>query len=120
MFLRHRLPGPRRSRAVALALVAASAAFSCASPRPATPPPDRPAIRFPIDPPAAKPPPVEPAAPAPAPPATPEAAPAPPKPPAATVTLVLPLDAPDFRPAAEAVNMGFLAAMVAEGRKLDV
>jgi outer membrane PBP1 activator LpoA protein len=36
------------------------------------------------------------------------------------VTLVLPLDAPDFRPAAEAVSMGFLAARAAEGRKLEV
>jgi uncharacterized protein len=116
MLPRHRSPCPRRSRAVALALLAASAAFSCASPRPATPP-DRPAIRLPIEPAAPKPPPIEIPAPA---PAAPEAAAPPPKPPATAVTLVLPLDAPEFRPAAEAVSMGFLAAMAAEGRKLDV
>jgi outer membrane PBP1 activator LpoA protein len=33
---------------------------------------------------------------------------------------VLPLDAPEFRPAAEAVSAGFLAAMAAEGRKFQV
>jgi len=100
-------------RAVALALIAASAAFSCASPRPATPP-DRPAIRFPVEPSAPKPAPVEPPAPIVIP------APEPPKPAPTAVTLVLPLDAADFRPAAEAVQMGFLAAMAADGRKLDV
>jgi hypothetical protein len=120
MLPRHRFPGPRRTRAVGLALLAASAAFSCASQRPATPV-DRPAIRMPVETPAPKPAPVEVPAPAPAAPATPaSAAPAPPKPPASAVTLVLPLDAPDFRPAAEAVSQGFLAAMAAEGRKLDV
>jgi outer membrane PBP1 activator LpoA protein len=108
-----------RSRALWLALLAASAAFSCASQRPATPV-DRPAVRMPVETPAPRPAPVEVPAPAPPPaPAVPEAA-APPKPPAAAITLVLPLDAPDFRPAAEAVSMGFLAAMAAEGRKLDV
>ncbi|HTO50130.1 MAG TPA: penicillin-binding protein activator [Burkholderiales bacterium] len=70
---------------------------------------------MPVEPPAAKPAPVEPPAPvvipAPEPPATP---------PAPAITLLLPLDAPDFRPAAEAVNMGFLAAMAAEGRKRDI
>jgi uncharacterized protein len=109
MLFRH-----RRLRTVALALLAASAAFSCATPRPATPP-DRPAIRMPVEPPAPKPAPVEPPAPIVIP--APEPPPAPPK---AAVTLVLPLDAPEFRPAAEAVNMGFLAAMAADGRKLDV
>jgi outer membrane PBP1 activator LpoA protein len=115
----HRLPRRRRLRAVGLALVAASAAFSCASQRPATPV-DRPAIRMPVETPLPKPvPPVEAPPPAPA-PAVPEAAAPPPKPPGPAVTLVLPLDAPDFRPAAEAVSMGFQAAMAAEGRKLDV
>ena len=74
---------------------------------------------MPVEPPAPKPAPPVAAAPAPA----PEAAPPPPKPAAPSrpaVTLVLPLDAPDFRPAAEAVSVGFLAAMAAEGRKLDV
>jgi uncharacterized protein len=112
MLFRH-----RRLRTVALALLAASAAFSCATQRPATPP-DRPAIRLPVEPPAAKPAPVEPAAPIVIP--APQPAPAPPKPAPTAVTLVLPLDAPDFRPAAEAVNMGFLAGMAAEGRKIDV
>jgi len=119
MLPRHRSPGLRRSRAVGLALLAASAAFSCASQRPATPV-DRPAIRLPVEPPAPKPAPIETPAPAPAAPAAPEAETPPPKPPATAITLVLPLDAPDFRPAAEAVSMGFLAAMAAEGRKLDV
>jgi uncharacterized protein len=112
MLFRH-----RRLRTVALALLAASAAFSCATPRPATPP-DRPAIRMPVEPPAAKPAPVEPAAPIVIP--APEPLPAPPKPAPAAITLVLPLDAPDFRPAADAVSMGFLAAMAAEKRKFDV
>jgi hypothetical protein len=120
MLPRHRFPGPRRTRAVGLALLAASAAFSCASQRPATPV-DRPAIRMPVETPAPKPAPVEAPAPLPGAPAAPaSAAAAPPKPPASAVTLVLPLDAPDFRPAAEAVSQGFLAAMAAEGRKLDV
>src|SRR5262245_35547801 len=119
MLPRHRLPRRRRLRAVGLALLAASAAFSCASQRPATPV-DRPAIRMPVETPPPKPvPPVEAPPPAPA-PAVPEAAAPPPKPPGPAVTLVLPLDAPDFRPAAEAVSMGFQAAMAAEGRKLDV
>ena len=69
---------------------------------------------MPVEPPAPKPAPVAPAAPIVIP------APEPPKPAPSAVTLVLPLDAPDFRPAAEAVNMGFLAAMAADGRKLDV
>jgi outer membrane PBP1 activator LpoA protein len=112
MLFRH-----RRLRTVALALLAASAAFSCATQRPATPP-DRPAIRMPVEPPAAKPAPVEPAPPIVIP--APEPPPAASKPAPTAVTLVLPLDAPDFRPAAEAVNMGFLAAMAADGRKLDV
>ncbi len=103
----------RHQRAVAIALLAAGAAFSCASPRPATPP-DRPAIGMPVEPApvvAAVPPPAapEPAAPA-----------APPRPAAPAITLLLPLEAPDFRPAAEAVSAGFLAAMAAEGRQLQV
>ena len=69
---------------------------------------------MPVEPPAPKPAPVEPPAPIVIP------APEPPKPTPPAVTLVLPLDAPEFRPAAEAVNMGFLAAMAADGRKLDV
>ena len=36
------------------------------------------------------------------------------------VTLLLPLDAPDFRSAAESLRQGFMAAMQTEGRKLDV
>ena len=73
--------------------------------------------------------PVEPPAPKPAPPVAavpataPEVVPPPPQPAAPTaptVTLVLPLDAPEFRPAAEAVSAGFLAAMAAEGRKFQV
>lgn len=56
-------------------------------------------------------------------PALPEAPVTPPVPPAPAgpaVTLLLPLDAPDFRPAAEAVQQGFMAAMGAAARKLDV
>jgi outer membrane PBP1 activator LpoA protein len=75
---------------------------------------------MPVETPPPKPAPVETPAPAPAAPAAPEAATPPPKPAATAITLVLPLDAPDFRPAAEAVSMGFLAAMAAEGRKLEV
>lgn len=114
MLFRH-----RRLCTVALALAAASAAFSCASPRPATPAP-RPAVQMPVEPPAPTPAPPVAAVPAPAPEAV---APPPPKPAAPTapiVTLLLPLDAPEFRPAAEAVSAGFLAAMAAEGRKFQV
>ncbi len=108
-FSRHRL------RAVALALLAASAAFSCAAPRPATPPP-RPAVQLPVEAPAPKPAPPVVFAPAP----TPEPAPPPPKPATPAIALLLPLDSPDFKPAAEAVASGFLAAMAAEGKKLPV
>jgi len=122
MLSRHRFPGPRRLRAVGLALLAAGAAFSCASQRPATPG-DRAAVRMPVEtPPPARAPvetPAPPAAPS-APAAPQDAATPPPKPAPRTITLVLPLDAPDFRPAAEAVSQGFLAAMAAEGRKREV
>jgi hypothetical protein len=70
--------------------------------------------------------PVEPqAAPAPSPEVLPPLPPAPapePLPPKAgpAVTLLLPLDAPDFQPAAQAVEQGFMAAMVAEGQTLAV
>jgi outer membrane PBP1 activator LpoA protein len=102
----------RTSRAVALALIAASAAFSCAAPTPTTPPP-RPAIERPVEPQAAPAPLPEVLPPAPTPePLPPKAGPA--------VTLLLPLDAPDFQPAAQAVQQGFMAAMVAEGRTLAV
>jgi uncharacterized protein len=57
-------------------------------------------------------------APLPVPPAEPQ--PVVPKAPAPAMTLLLPLDAPDFRPAAEALQQGFMAAMTAESRKLDV
>jgi len=112
-------PVHRTPRAVALALLVASAAFSCASPKPATPPPARPAIQLPVEPPA---PPTKPApvvtlplatAPATVPePAPPKAGPA--------LTLLLPLDAPEFKGAAEALRQGFIAAMETEGRKLEV
>jgi outer membrane PBP1 activator LpoA protein len=123
------LPAHRPSRAVAAALLAASVAFSCATPPPATPP--RPAIERPVDPRATAPapapvPPTAPEAPVPpvaiVPPTVPEFPPppvAPPKP-GPAVTLLLPLDAPDFQPAAEAVERGFLAAMATEGRTLEV
>jgi outer membrane PBP1 activator LpoA protein len=120
------LPAHRTSRAVAAALLAASAAFSCATPPPATPP-ARPAVQMPIDP-RASPPPPEPEAPVPppvatAPPSLPELPPPPvplPKADGPAVTLLLPLDAPDFQPAAEAVQRGFMAAMATEGRTLEV
>jgi len=120
------LPAHRTSRAVAAALLAASAAFSCATPPPATPP-ARPAVQMPIDP-RASPPPPQPEAPLPprvatAPPSLPELPPPPvplPKTDGPAVTLLLPLDAPEFQPAAEAVQRGFLAAMAAEGRTLEV
>lgn len=120
------LPAHRTSRAVAAALLAASAAFSCATPQPATPP-ARPAVQMPIDP-RASPPPPQPEAPLPppvatAPPSLPELPPPPvplPKTDGPAVTLLLPLDAPEFQPAAEAVQRGFLAAMAAEGRTLEV
>jgi outer membrane PBP1 activator LpoA protein len=120
------LPAHRTSRAVAAALLAASAAFSCATPQPATPP-ARPAVQMPIDL-RASPPPPQPEAPLPppvatAPPSLPELPPPPvplPKTDGPAVTLLLPLDAPEFQPAAEAVQRGFLAAMAAEGRTLEV
>jgi outer membrane PBP1 activator LpoA protein len=125
------LPAHRPSRAVALALLAASAAFSCATSPPATPP-ARPAVQQPVDPRAAPPPAPE-ATPPPvavAPPSVPDRAPPvaeppppvplPPLQPGPAVTLLLPLDAPDFQPAAEAVERGFMAAMAAEKRTLEV
>ncbi len=78
----------------------------------ASPPPAEPA-------PAATPPPPLAAAP----PSLPELPPPPvplPKADGPAVTLLLPLDAPEFQPAAEAVQRGFLAAMAAEGRTLEV
>jgi hypothetical protein len=72
--------------------------------------------------------PVEPQAAIPAPPApealpplppTPTPEPPPPKT-GPAVTLLLPLDAPEFQPAAEAVQQGFMAAMLTEGRALEV
>ncbi len=82
---------------------------------------------MPIDP-RASPPPPQPEAPLPppvatAPPSLPEFPPPPvplPKTDGPAVTLLLPLDAPEFQPAAEAVQRGFLAAMAAEGRTLEV
>lgn len=51
----------------------------------------------------------------------PLAAPPPRRPPSGpAVTFILPLDAPEFRPAAEALREGFFAAMMAEGRKFEV
>ena len=119
----------RSLRAVALALLVASAAFSCATPKPATPP-ARPAVQMPVDP-RASPPPPEPVPEAPLPPpptaTAPPSLPEPPPPPTplppkagSAVTLLLPLDAPEFQPAAEAVQRGFMAAMAAEGRTLEV
>jgi outer membrane PBP1 activator LpoA protein len=58
-----------------------------------------------------------------APPSLPELPPPPvplPKADGPAVTLLLPLDAPEFQPAAEAVQRGFMAAMATEGRTLDV
>ena len=120
------LPAHRTSRAVAAALLAASAAFSCGTPQPATPP-AKPAVQMPIDL-RTSPPPPQPEAPLPppvatAPPSLPELPPPPvplPKADGPAVTLLLPLDAPEFQPAAEAVQRGFLAAMAAEGRTLEV
>jgi len=119
-------PAHRTSRAVAAALLAASAAFSCGTPQPATPP-AKPAVQMPIDL-RTSPPPPQPEAPLPppvatAPPSLPELPPPPvplPKADGPAVTLLLPLDAPEFQPAAEAVQRGFLAAMAAEGRTLEV
>jgi outer membrane PBP1 activator LpoA protein len=117
------LPAHRTSRAVAAALLAASAAFSCATPQPATPP-ARPAVEMPVDPRASPPAPAETPPPvAAAPPSLPELPPPPvplPKADGPAVTLLLPLDAPEFQPAAEAVQRGFMAAMATEGRTLDV
>jgi hypothetical protein len=120
-------PAHRTSRALAAALAAAAAAFSCATPRPATPP--RPAIERPVDERPSPPPPAA-AGEAPAPPVTatvpetpPGLPPAPvplPKTGGPAVTLLLPLDAPEFHPAAEAVERGFMAAMATEGRALEV
>ncbi len=118
-------PAHRTLRAVALALIASSAAFSCATPRPATPPAP-PTAPAPIEPQASIPPPHVPLpAPEVVPPPPPTPTPEPPPPvlppkPGPAVTLLLPLDAPEFQPAAEAVQQGFVAAMVAEGRALDV
>jgi len=48
-------------------------------------------------------------------------APAPaPLPAGPAVTLLLPLDAPEFRAAADALRLGFLAAMTTEGSKLEI
>src|SRR5262245_40089166 len=108
-------PAHRRLRSAVLALLAASAAFSCATPQPATPPAPRPAIQMPVEPPE----PVRPPAPEPAaPPAT--AVPPAPLKPGPAVTLLLPLDAPEFRAPAEAVRQGFMAALAIEGRQLEV
>jgi hypothetical protein len=62
---------------------------------------------------------VAPVIPAPAPPA-PAAAPAPQVPTAAPVTLLLPLRAPDFQSAAEAVRAGVMAAQVATASKAPI
>jgi len=125
MVLSHRL-----LRAFAVASLCLCAALSCAPIEPASPPPrpvvsvpapqpapplapaptpegERPAVRAPDTPP-----PVATAPLATAPPARPPAGPA--------VTLLLPLDAPEFHPAAEALRQGFFAAMTAEGRTLEV
>jgi outer membrane PBP1 activator LpoA protein len=80
---------------------------------------------MPIDPRASPPPPQLEAPPpvATAPPSLPELPPPPvplPRTDGPAVTLLLPLDAPEFQPAAEAVQRGFLAAMAAEGRTLAV
>jgi hypothetical protein len=75
---------------------------------------------MPVEPPAPTPAPAPPSAPTPE--SKPAAAAPPPAPasPAIAVTLLLPLDAAEFRTAAEAVRQGFFAAMATEGRKLDV
>jgi outer membrane PBP1 activator LpoA protein len=115
-------PVHRSLRTVALALLVTSAAFSCATPKPATPT-ARPAVQMPVEPPAPVPKPapesVLPLATAPM--SVPEPSP-PPAPPKAgpAITLLLPLDAPDFKAAAEAVQQGFMAAMATEGRKLEI
>jgi hypothetical protein len=112
-------PAHRSLRTVALALLVASAAFSCATPRPATPP-ARPAVQLPVEPAPPKPAP-EPPPSAAAPIAVPAPAPPPPPPKAGpAITLLLPLDAPDFKAAAEAVRQGFLAALATEGSRLEV
>ena len=76
-----------------------------------SPPPPEPVPEAPLPPPTAT-----------APPSLPEPPPPLPLPPKAgpAVTLLLPLDAPEFQPAAEAVQRGFMAAMAAEGRTLEV
>jgi hypothetical protein len=111
-------PAHRTLRAVALALVAASAAFSCAVPPPATPPTPPPASA-PVEPQAIPPAPPLPDA---FPPLPPTPTPEPPPPPldGPAVTLLLPLEAPEFQQAAEAVQQGFMAAMATEGQTLDV
>ena len=109
-------PAHRRLRSAVLALLAASAAFSCATPPPATPP-ARPAIQMPVEPPA----PVRPPAPEPGPPPATAVPPAPaPLKPGPAVTLLLPLDAPEFQAPAEAVRQGFMAALAIEGRQFEV
>jgi outer membrane PBP1 activator LpoA protein len=116
------LQAHRRSRVLGLALLCASAAFSCAPLKPATSPKSAPAAKIPAPvpatPPASLPPEESIATAPPALPVTPPPAVPPPRGPA--VTLLLPLDAPDFRSAAEAIRQGFMAAMQTEGRTLDV
>jgi outer membrane PBP1 activator LpoA protein len=107
------LPAHRRLRALGLALLCTSAAFSCAPLKPAT----SPAAKAPAE--SAPPEQSIGTAPSTSPAITPPLSTVPmPRGPA--VTLLLPLDAPDFRSAAEALRQGFMAAMQTEGRKLDV
>jgi len=72
---------------------------------------------MPVEPPA----PAQPPAPESAPPPATTVPPAPaPLKPGPAVTLLLPLDAPEFQAAAEVVRRGFMAALAVEGRQLEV
>jgi outer membrane PBP1 activator LpoA protein len=112
---------PRHRRwSVPLALVLAASLSHCAAP------PERPArapapVAAPAKPAPAPAPVAEsrpaPPAPAPAPTAAP---PRPAAPTAAPITLILPLDSPDFRPAAEALRQGFFAAHTATASRTSV
>jgi len=137
----------RFSRAFFVALACSSAALSCAPIEPATapprpvpvpvaapatptapppahieteaPPPPPPRVETPATPPVAV------QAPAPVPPplaVAPPVAPTPPAKPAAgpAVTLLLPLAAPDFQRAAEALRQGFFAAMATASAQFDI
>ena len=108
-----------------LALLLSLSLSHCAAPprpkpAPAPAPQSAPAPTTPTPPTTPVPPPVAAPAPAPAPAETPPAPVPPPAPTAAPITLILPLDSPDFRGAAEAVRLGFMAAQTATASKLAI